>query len=135
MNYIITIIVLTLTILLLDSMMIGLVFNKNWNNNIKTIQNSPLKVKYIYAIITYVLIITGVMLFVYPKLKAENYVIEGLKWGFLWGVITYGIFDFTNLSIFKDYSLQTAIVDTLWGGILIGSSVIITYFISEKLKI
>lgn len=37
---------------------------------------------------------------------------------FLNGAAVYAVYDFTNLAILKDYTLQFAITDTLWGGTL-----------------
>ena len=37
---------------------------------------------------------------------------------FILGSTTYAIFDFTNLSVFKNYNLNIALVDSIWGGIL-----------------
>ena len=37
---------------------------------------------------------------------------------FLSGAAVYAVYDFTNLTVFKDYSLTFAIADTLWGGVL-----------------
>jgi len=34
------------------------------------------------------------------------------------GLSSYAIYDFTNYSILKKYSLQFALMDTIWGGIL-----------------
>ena len=31
----------------------------------------------------------------------------------------YGVFNFTNLAIFKKWSWTLALIDTLWGGILL----------------
>ena len=135
MKELITIVAITIIILILDSIMIGGILNKSWNNNISTIQNKPLKIKPIYAIITYVFVVLGAYIFVYQKISKDNWVADALKLGFLWGVITYGIFDFTNLTIFTEYSFNTAILDTLWGGTLIALTVLITYFLMNKLKV
>ena len=40
------------------------------------------------------------------------------KKAFLLGISTYAIFEFTTMAIFKDWSYQMVIIDTLWGGIL-----------------
>ena len=135
MKELLTIVAITIIILILDSIMIGGILNKSWNNNISTIQNKPLKIKPIYAIITYVFVVLGAYIFVYQKISKDNWVADALKLGFLWGVITYGIFDFTNLTIFTEYSFNTAILDTLWGGTLIALTVLITYFLMNKLKV
>jgi uncharacterized membrane protein len=34
------------------------------------------------------------------------------------GLATYAVYDFTNLATLKNYSLEFAIADTTWGGIL-----------------
>lgn len=36
----------------------------------------------------------------------------------LLGLATYGIFDFTNHAILKNYDLPIAVMDTVWGGTL-----------------
>ena len=41
-----------------------------------------------------------------------------VKGAFLNGAAVYAVYDFTNLSLFKNYTLQFAITDTLWGGTL-----------------
>lgn len=116
----------TFSILLLDIIFIGL--NKNmWETNVQSIQKSPLKINFSYGIIAYILIILGVCVFVLP-IKTEC-IYKKMFIGFIWGLITYGIFDFTNLSLFKDYSLNTAIMDTFWGGIMISVSVGIAEYV------
>lgn len=37
---------------------------------------------------------------------------------FLFGLSIYGVFNFTNMALFKHYSWFSSITDTLWGGIL-----------------
>ena len=120
------ILLVTFLILLLDILFIGL--NKSmWETNVQGIQGSPLKLNFKYSIIAYILIILGVCIFVLP-VKTEC-VYKKMFIAFMWGLITYGIFDFTNLSLFKDYNLNTAITDTLWGGILISVSVGIAEYV------
>ena len=41
-----------------------------------------------------------------------------VKGAFLNGAAVYAVYDFTNLAILKDYTLQFAVTDTLWGGTL-----------------
>jgi uncharacterized membrane protein len=43
---------------------------------------------------------------------------------FLSGAAVYAVYDFTNLTVFKDYTLGFAVADTLWGGVLFS----LTYF-------
>ena len=45
------------------------------------------------------------------------------------GSLVYAVYDFTNLAVFKDYSLAFALLDTTWGGILSG----ITFYLVNKI--
>jgi uncharacterized membrane protein len=105
---------LAFIILLLDLLWLNFVVKKSWKNNVRNVQKSELDVKVHYAIICYIFIILGVYIF------ADN-----LYKSFMFGFIVYAIFNLTNLAIFKDYSLKTAIIDTFWGGFLVLGSVFI----------
>ena len=48
---------------------------------------------------------------------------------FLSGAAVYAVYDFTNLAIFKDYTLSFAVADTLWGGVLFS----IAYFLMKRI--
>lgn len=37
---------------------------------------------------------------------------------FILGLSLYGVFNFTNIALFKKYNLISAITDTIWGGLL-----------------
>ena len=45
----------------------------------------------------------------------------------LLGLATYGIFDFTNHAILKNYDLQIAVMDCIWGGILFSATTKLYY--------
>lgn len=70
------------------------------------IQGSELSIKYLPALIVYVAL-------AYIVLQVET-PLEAFKMG----VAVYAVYDFTNLAMFKNYTLQFALMDTLWGGIL-----------------
>ena len=126
------ILLLAFFILVLDALFIGFYAIDKWRSTILDIQGSKLSVNYLSAIFVYVLIIIGVMLFVYPT-SSEKVNYENLfKYAFMWGFITYGIFDFTNLSIFQKYPLELAMIDSIWGGILVATSVIMTHYICNS---
>lgn len=70
------------------------------------IQGSDLKLKYIPALVVYLAL-------AYLVTKTES-PMEAFKVG----VATYAVYDFTNLAMFKNYTLQFALMDSIWGGIL-----------------
>ena len=37
---------------------------------------------------------------------------------FILGISLYGLYEYTNLALLKNWNLQTTMIDTLWGGCL-----------------
>lgn len=120
-NLIKTILYTTITLLSIDSIYLYLI-SPFFGKMIQNIQNSPMKVKWYSVCIVYILLITGLIHFIILPNKS---IMESA----LFGLIVYGIFDFTNHALFKNYTLDLAIKDMLWGAILCSS----TTFIVKKL--
>ena len=70
------------------------------------IQGSPLKLRLWAGAVVYIALAYLVTI---PTNNME---------AFLLGLSTYAVYDFTNYSILDKYSLQFALMDSLWGGIL-----------------
>lgn len=68
--------------------------------------------------LVYVFIVLGIVLFVLPKIHMSDTYLLTLGWGFLFGIICYGVYDFTNYSTLAKYPLTLGVVDVLWGGAL-----------------
>lgn len=47
--------------------------------------------------------------------------------GALIGLLVYGLYNFTNLSLLKDWNLTITIVDTIWGGVIFGISTLVVW--------
>jgi uncharacterized membrane protein len=73
---------------------------------IKDIQGSPLKLRMWPGAVVYIALAYLVTI---PKNNTD---------AFLLGFASYAIYDFTNYAILDKYSLQFAVMDTTWGGIL-----------------
>lgn len=112
-------VLLTMSIIfvLVDAVVLS-ILKEQWNNVIKGIQNKRLTVNYKYAFFTYVFLVFGLYYFVYRHIKINTWKYDAIVKAFIFGVVTYGIFDLTNLSIFDDYNLSLALIDILWGGVL-----------------
>ena len=85
-----------------------------------------LRVRAAPAIVTYVLMFLGLVGLVLPAMRAgqrqgnaQGKALGDLRlavtYGGLYGLALYGVFNATNLAIFKDYAWGPALVDTLWG--------------------
>lgn len=67
------------------------------------------------ALLVYMLIPAGVVLFVGPRIDVGNSLLVAAAWGAIFGLIVYGIYDLTNLAILDQWSLRVTIADILWG--------------------
>ena len=70
------------------------------------------------AFLVYVLIPLGVMVFVLPRVSPDNSSAAALVWGFLYGVILYGVYDLTNYSLIDRWPWRMTLVDMAWGGFI-----------------
>ena len=70
------------------------------------------------AFIVYIILITGLYYFVIGPNKTA-------KEGAFFGLVVYGVFDFTNHAIIENYSLPLAIMDTIWGTFLCGTTTLL----------
>lgn len=105
-----------------------------WRTTIQNVQKSPFIPNITYAIFSYILLIFGLYYFVYRYINKSTWKYDTIVKGFLFGFILYGVFDFTNLAIFKEYSLKTAVIDMFWGGILMSITSFNSYYFSEIFK-
>ncbi len=91
-----------------------------FENLVKTIQGTPLKINYLSAAICYIFLITGLNYFIIKPRKSVNE-------AFLLGIVIYGVYETTNYALFSNWTLLSVIIDTLWGGLLFAST---TYFVN-----
>jgi uncharacterized membrane protein len=70
------------------------------------------------ALAVYIAIPLGIMLFVLPRLSADNVTGSALFWGALYGIVVYAIYDMTNYSLVRDWPLRVSLIDICWGGLL-----------------
>lgn len=106
---------IALFILVLDYIWLNHIFGSVFSDMVTDIQAEPTQVRIVPAIIVYILMIIGLYVFVYTRV--EN-VMQALMYGALFGLVTFGIFDFTNAALFTDYNYSIASIDVVWGVIL-----------------
>ena len=115
-------IVSSVLLVLVDSVYLYFIGKPVFDKTVLAIQNSALVVNLAPAVFTYILMAILLNYFIISVNKSPFD-------AFILGFCAYGIFDFTNMAIFKKYNLRTAITDTLWGAILFFSVTAITYYI------
>ena len=105
--------------ILIDGAMIFLYTGKTFGSMIKNIQKGePMKTRMLPGIICFFVLAFGYTYFVLPRIRDEAIVQDSLKYGAIFGLVVYAVYDLTNLATFGKYSIGTAVVDILWGGVL-----------------
>ena len=99
-------------------------FSFSRNSVYKSITKSPPN---IYAAILVYLIICSAIGVQLPKSYSE-----ALVYGILVGLCIYGVFNLTSYAIFDNWSLSTAIIDTIAGTINCAIATSLVYFIYHK---
>jgi uncharacterized membrane protein len=93
-----------------------------FGKQVQSVQGSPFKMNFLGAIICYIFLIFGINYFIIkPKRSVQD--------AFLLGLVIYGVFETTNITLFSNWSWITVIIDTLWGGILFALTTYIIRFI------
>ena len=100
----------TITLLILDFLWIGLYMGSRYNTLIKKIQGTPMKTNVVYAVIAYTLMVIGLNHFVLPNINVKNVTIKDcLTYGFIFGLVLYGVYDFTIGAVLEKWNMSLAI--------------------------
>ena len=91
---------------------------------VKKIQGTPLKMELLPTIACYIILVSSLYYFVINK---KGSYLDA----FLLGFFIYGVYDTTNMAIFKDWSLGVGLIDLTWGGFLF---LITTYLYKNSVK-
>jgi uncharacterized membrane protein len=93
---------------------------QKFQDQIITVQRVVMQFKPLGAVICYILLIFGLYYFI---LRNKRPVYEA----FFFGLVIYGVYDSTNYATLKKWSPSLAIMDALWGGVLMASTTYLTY--------
>jgi uncharacterized membrane protein len=116
MDYIVS----AFSMLALDGIYLSSIGGTLFGKMVKNIQKEEMTINLYGAIGCYILLVLVLYKFIIMERKHP-------RDAFILGLCVYGVFDFTNIAIFKNYKWFPAIVDTLWGGILFYLVTFITY--------
>jgi uncharacterized membrane protein len=94
---------------------------------IAAIQGSPLQVRWIPALLVYLLIAAGITAF-----TTSSDLMEIAKRGALLGLVIYGVYDLTNYATLRAYPLSYAAADIAWGTFLCGTTAVATALVVSR---
>ena len=107
-----------ITMVVIDSAYLSLM-KGYFMNQVKNVQGTPLKINFLAAAICYIFLILGLNYFIIkPRRSVQD--------AFLLGLVIYGVYETTNWALFKNWSVFTVILDTLWGGALFAATTYVT---------
>ena len=104
------ILLLGLIFIIVDSIFLYLM-KDNFKKMITNVQKSDTKLKIIPTIACYIILISSIYYFIIIK---NNTLLDA----FLLGFFIYGVFETTNMAIFKNWDYKIGIIDVIWGGLL-----------------
>ena len=122
-NMIKNIILLAIIFVLVDAGFLYLMRN-NFKTMVNKIQGSPLKMKILPSIACYIILVSSLYYFIINK---KGTYIDA----FLLGFFIYGVYETTNMAIFKDWDYKIGLIDLTWGGFLF---LITTYLFNNLTK-
>jgi len=114
-----TILLVAVTLTLFDSIYLY-IMKDFFDKQISLVQGSGIKLNMYAAILCYVALVFGLYYFI---IKDGRSIYEA----FLLGIVIYSVYDLTTLALLKNWSVKTAIIDTLWGGILFTLTTLAVY--------
>ncbi|MCB9090955.1 MAG: DUF2177 family protein [Halobacteriovoraceae bacterium] len=107
-------------ILILDYLWLGLIANRYFRELLMPIarmDGEKISVHYPSAFIVYLLMGLAVELLIIKNSLVIDLKSAALLGAFL-GLVIYGVYDFTNYALLKNYPVQMLYVDVLWGTFL-----------------
>ena len=119
MRFLETVLLPGVILLILDGIFLSL--NRDmFELQIAEVQRVVLEVKYLGVLICYALLIFALYYFIIKDRRS-------VKDAMILGFIIYGVYESTTYALLKKWKIKTLMIDTLWGGILLGLTTMITY--------
>lgn len=87
---------------------------------VASVQRVALQIRPLGVALCYGFLIFGLYYFI---LRQHRSVLEAV----LFGMVVYGVFETTSYAILKKWEFKTVVLDTLWGGALMGMTTALTY--------
>lgn len=94
-----------------------------FNKQIFEVQGSYITPNFLGVILSYFFIMVQLYWFI---IKDKRSVLDS----FILGASLYGVYEYTNLALLKNWNIETTVIDTIWGGCLFA---ITTYIINNNI--
>lgn len=109
--------------LLIDLLWLGVVMKDFYSHELGELarrQGTAFSPRWGAAILVYLLIPGGLVLFVRPLLGVNATAWQATGWGALYGLVLYGVYDLTNLAVLEMWTMRVTLADIAWGCVICG---------------
>jgi uncharacterized membrane protein len=123
--------------LILDLVWLGVVMKTFYSEELGELarrQGMSIAPRWGAAILVYLLIPVGLVVFVRPLLGVNATTWQAIGWGALYGLVLYGVYDLTNLAVLEKWTVRMTLADIAWGCILCGTMSAIMRLVENWLK-
>jgi uncharacterized membrane protein len=120
--------------LLIDLLWLGVVMKGFYDSELGELgrrQAGALAPRWPAAVLVYVLIPAGIVLFVRPLAGADASPARAFAWGAVYGLVLYGVYDLTNLAVLEKWTVRMTLADMAWGCVLCGTISTVMKFVDH----
>ena len=123
--------IIMISMILIDGLWLVFMLKRLYVPNIGHLLNDSMAIW--PAVIFYILYGIALNVFVVlPALKNNTGCLELLLLGLLFGMVTYGTYDLTNLATLKNWTLKISLVDMAWGTFATATASAVSTFVTSK---
>ena len=115
----------------LDGIWLGLLMTTFYREQLAPIvrlANGGIAPNWPSAFVVYVLLGTGIALFVVPRTSTLS---SAAAFGALFGLVVYGVYDFTNFSTLRQWPFALTLADTAWGALASAAAAVVVRFVAR----
>ena len=88
--------------------------------------------RYWSGAVVYICLALGMYFLVLPNIKNETMVMDCIKFGGIFGLAANVTFDFTMHLMFKGWTLDLALMDSVWGAVLSSVTAMVCFWLFKK---
>jgi uncharacterized membrane protein len=126
-----------LAFIAMDAVWIGLLMKGFYNDELGEIarrHQGDLAPRWPAAVLVYLLIPLGIVLFVRPAMGMNASLFAAARWGATYGFLGYGLYDLTNRATLARWSLKLTVIDMAWGTVICAATAAFMTFIEPRLR-
>jgi uncharacterized membrane protein len=120
-----------LAFMLLDGVWLGLLMKNFYRGQLAPIvrlADGGIAPNWPAAFVVYVLLGAGIALFVIPRASTVS---SAAAFGALFGLVVYGVYDFTNYSTLRQWPFALTLVDVAWGSLASAAAAMVVRMVAR----